>query len=388
MSTTTTAATATDRPNAHKMHYARLGKTGLQVSRICVGMMSYGSSDWEKWVLDADKALPLLRAAWDHGINFFDTADVYSSGMSERLLGQFMRENGDIKRSEIVIATKVFFQVGDTPTDQPALASLPAYAMANKRGLSRKYIFEAVEASLARLGTDYIDLYQIHRWDYNTPIEETMGALHDLVKAGKVRYIGASSMYAWQFAKAQAVAERNGWTQFVSMQNLVNLAYREEEREMLPLCRDMGVGVIPWSPLAGGLLSDKGKSTTSLRAQTDTLRNVIHLTESSSLADGGSGETVEAAELSNEDRAKAIVAATDDRSIAALRKVAAARGVPASQVALAWVLAKPEITAPIVGINKVAYLEDAVAALSITLTAEEKAALEAPYLPVPVRGNF
>ncbi|KAI9188035.1 hypothetical protein H9P43_002426 [Blastocladiella emersonii ATCC 22665] len=373
----TAAATSTERPNAHKMHYARLGKSGLQVSRICVGMMSYGSPEWQPWVLDADKSLPLLKAAWDAGINFFDTADVYSNGVSETLLRDFMRKYG-IKRNEIVVATKVNFQISDTPGAQDAFAPLPAYAMANKRGLSRKYIFEAVEASLARLGTDYVDLYQIHRWDSNTPIEETMEALHDLVKAGKVRYIGASSMYAWQFAKAQAVAERRGWTKFVSMQNLVNLAYREEEREMLPLCRDLGVGVIPWSPLAGGLLSDKGKSATSLRAQTDSFRS-MHVTESSA---------ENTAELSDEDRAKAIVATTDDRILAALRKVAAARGVPASQIALAWVLAKPEVTAPIVGINKVAYLEDAVAALDITLTAEEKAALEAPYLPVAIRGLF
>ncbi|KAI9189289.1 hypothetical protein H9P43_000723 [Blastocladiella emersonii ATCC 22665] len=300
--------------------------------------------------------------------------------LRKKILGDFMREHG-IKRTEIVVATKVNFQVGENAGDQYAFAQLPAFAQANKRGLSRKYIFEAVDASLARLGTDYIDLYQIHDWDSNTPIEETIEALHDLVKAGKVRYIGASSMYAWQFAKAQAVAERNGWTKFVSMQNLVNLAYREEECEMLPLCRDMGVGVIPWSPLAGGLLSDKGKSTTSLRAQTDVYHS-IHVTEASSSS--------EAAEVSDEDRAKAIVAATDDRILAALRKVAAARGVPASQIALAWVLAKPEVLAPIIGIAKVAYLEDAVAvaALSITLTADKTAALEAPYLPTAVRGIF
>ncbi|KAI9151107.1 hypothetical protein H9P43_009722 [Blastocladiella emersonii ATCC 22665] len=359
------STTSTDRPDAHKMQYMRLGKTGLQVSRICVGMMSYGSPEWQPWVLDADQSLPLLQAAWDAGINFFDSADIYSNGESERILGRFMRESG-IKRTEIVVATKLFGHVADSPSINTFAVPLPKHASVNQMGLSRKHIFDAVDASLERLGTDYIDLYQIHRWDHNTPIEETMEALNDLVRMGKVRYIGASSMYAWQFAKAQAVAERNGWAKFVSMQNLVNLLYREEEREMLPLCRDQGVGVIPWSPLARGILSGKGKQSDSVRAQTDRARKAQ--------ADGNAAEDV--------------AAATDDRILAALRKVAEARGAPMSQVALAWVLAKPGVTAPIVGMNKVEYLHDAVAALSIKLTDDEIKELEAPYYPKAVYGNL
>jgi 1-deoxyxylulose-5-phosphate synthase len=318
------------------MDYVRLGATGLKVSRICLGMMTYGSPTWREWVLDGDAAKPIVRRAVELGVTFFDTADMYSLGGSEEVTGRLLRAffHG---REDYVLATKVFHPMGDGPND---------------RGLSRKHIMASIDDSLRRLGTDYVDLYQIHRWDYDTPIEETMEALHDVVRAGKARYLGASSMFAWQFAKAQHVAQRNGWTPFVSMQPQYNLVYREEEREMLPLCADSGVGVIPWSPLARGLLTGsrtrEGAHTT--RARTDAIARDLY--------------------------------SDDDLEVAAeVRRIADARGLPAAQVALAWVLSRPVVTAPIVGASKLGHVEDAVAALGVTLSGEEIAALEAPYRP-------
>lgn len=325
------------------MEYTRLGRSGLKVSRLCLGCMSYGEPNRgnHAWTLPEADSKPFFRRALDLGINFFDTANVYSDGTSEEFLGRALAEY--VPREEVVIATKVNGRMRPGP---------------NGKGLSRKAILTEIDASLKRLGTDWVDLYQIHRWDYETPIEETMEALNDVVRAGKARYIGASSMYAWQFAKSLRVAERNGWTKFVSMQNYVNLLYREEEREMLPLCRDEGIGVIPWSPMARGRLT-RDWDETSARQETDEFGRNLY------------------AKTGDADR----------KVVEAVAKVAAARGVPRAQVALAWVLQKPGITAPIVGATKLAQLDDAVAAMSLGLTDEEIAALEAPYVPHAVAGH-
>ncbi|MBO0816341.1 MAG: aldo/keto reductase [Actinobacteria bacterium] len=325
------------------MEYVNLGSTGLRVSRICLGMMSFGDKSSRQWVLEEDAAEPLVRAAADGGVIFFDTADIYANGASEvvtgRLLGKLFR------RDDVVVATKVYMAMSDGEND---------------RGLSRKHILASIDNSLRRLDMDYVDLYQIHRWDPRTPIEETMEALHDVVRAGKARYIGASSMYAWQFAKAQHVAERHGWTRFVSMQNHYNLLYREEEREMIPQCLDQGVGVIPWSPLARGVLTgnrtrDGQKRTT--RADSDPLGDSLY----------------------------------DHRSdfdvVDAVAEVAAGRGVPPAQVALAWLLHRPGVTAPIVGTTKPGHVADALAAVKLELTEDEIRRMEEHYVPHPVLGH-
>lgn len=326
------------------MHFRQLGQTGTRVSPLCLGTMTYGTSQWRDWVLDEQASRPFIKRALEAGINFFDTADMYSKGESERVVGKALLDYAH--REDFVLATKVYNAMGDGPND---------------RGLSRKHIMHGIDASLTRLGTDYVDLYQIHRWDYETPVEEFMEALHDVVKAGKVRYIGASSMHAWQFAKAQHVADINGWTRFVTMQPMYNLVYREEEREMLPLCADQGVGVIPWSPLARGVLAGKkqGEAGESTRARTDDNTRKWRL---------GSD--------------------TDQPVIDALREVAEARGAKMAQVALAWVASHPQVTAPIVGASKTAQLDDAIAALEIELTADEKEKLEAPYVPHAIAGHI
>jgi aryl-alcohol dehydrogenase-like predicted oxidoreductase len=306
-------------------------------------MMSYGDPRWRQWVLDESAAEPIVRRAADAGISFFDTADVYSLGVSEEITGQLLRKSF-ARREEYVLATKVRSPMGPGPNDQ---------------GLSRKHLLDAIDASLRRLGTDYVDLYQIHRWDAETPIEETMQALHDIVRAGKARYLGASSMYAWQFAKAQQTADLHGWTRFSSMQNHYNLLYREEEREMLPQCLDMGVGVIPWSPLARGLLA--GTRTRSGARRTTR-----------AATDGYADELYTSADFDVIDR---------------LIKVAAERRLPPAQVALAWLLHKPGVTAPIIGATRPSHLDDAVAAVDVTLSDQEITQLEEPYRPHPVRGH-
>ncbi len=324
------------------MDYVNLGRTGLKVSRICLGTMTYGSSAWRDWVLDEPESRPFIKRALEAGINFFDTADIYSNGASEEVLGRALRDFAS--RDEVVIATKVFNPMGPGPND---------------RGLSRKHIMSAIDASLRRLGTDYVDLYQTHRWDGTTPFEEALEALHDLVKAGKVRYIGASSMYAWQFTKALYLADLHGWTRFVSMQNHYNLVYREEEREMIPLCRAEGVGVIPWSPLARGFLAgnrERGRTGETTRAKSDEFAHAMYY----------------------QDADFAIV----DRVVA----LAEQRGVRPAQIALAWMLHKPGITAPIIGASKMSHLDDAIGALEIKLSPEEIASLEEPYQPHPVLG--
>jgi 1-deoxyxylulose-5-phosphate synthase len=321
------------------MEYVRLGKTGLQVSRICLGMMSYGMPAWRDWVLDEAAAEPFVRRAGEAGINFFDTADVYSVGISEEVTGRLLR-SVFANREDYVLATKVNGAMGSGPND---------------RGLSRKHILAGIDNSLRRLGVDYVDLYQIHRWDPHTPIEETMGALHEVVQAGKARYLGASSMYAWQLAKAQQVAA----TPFVSMQNHYNLAYREEEREMIPLCLDQGVGVIPWSPLARGLLAgsrtrEGGRLT--VRASSDEFADTLYTNADFDVVDQ-------------------------------LIEVARNRGLPPAQVALAWLLHKPGVTAPIIGATKLVHLDDAIAAAEVALSEDEIKQLEQPYLPHPIRGH-
>src|SRR5438067_5270418 len=321
--------------------YVRLGSAGLTVSRICLGMMSYGSQAERAWHLDEAAAEPIVKAAVDGGITYFDTADTYSDGVSEQITGRLLGRLFD-HRDDYVLATKVFFPMGPGRND---------------RGLSRKHILAAIDASLRRLGTDYVDLYQIHRWDYESPIEETMEALHDVVKAGKARYIGASSMFAWQFAKAQHVAERNGWTRFVSMQNHYNLLYREEEREMLPLCADQGVAVLPYSPLARGMLTGNRN------------RQGEHLT-------ARAGDDPLSADRYSADADFDVV----DRLV----QVAAERGAPPAQVALAWLLGRPGVTAPIVGATKLGHISDALAAVQLTLSGEETARLEELYVPHPV----
>ncbi|WP_213938671.1 aldo/keto reductase [Pseudomonas sp. dw_612] len=325
------------------MKYVNLGRTGLKVSRLCLGCMTYGEASRGRhtWTLAEQPSRVLIKQALDAGINFIDTANSYSAGTSEEFVGRALKDFA--RRDEVVLATKVYFPWGDKP---------------NTGGLSRKAIFQAIDDSLRRLGTDYVDLYQIHRWDYSTPIEETLEALHDIVKAGKVRYIGASSMYAWQFAKALYTADLNDWTRFVSMQNHINLLSREEEREMLPLCREENIAVMPWSPLARGRLTrDWGQS--SERSENDDIARNLYADDD--LAD------------------RAI--------IEAVATVARARGVPRAQVALAWVLGKSEVTSPIVGASRAGHLEDAIAALSIQLSPEEVQLLEAPYRPKAIVGQ-
>jgi aryl-alcohol dehydrogenase-like predicted oxidoreductase len=320
-----------------------MGSSGLRVSRICLGMMSYGTRSERAWHLDEHEAEPIVRLAMEAGVTYFDTADVYDRGVSEEVTGRLLGKlfGG---RDDYVLATKVFFPMGPGPNDS---------------GLSRKHIMSSIDASLRRLGTDHVDLYQIHRWDYETPIEETMEALNDVVRAGKARYIGASSMFAWQFAKAQHTAEASGWTRFTSMQNHYNLVYREEEREMIPLCLDQGVAVIPWSPLARGLLAgtrQRGGDAATVRAGNDPL----------------------AEDLYDDD---------DFDVVDAVRTVAAERGLPPARVALAWLLGRPGVTAPIVGATKPGHLDDAITAVDVTLTDEEVARLEAPYRPHRVLGH-
>jgi 1-deoxyxylulose-5-phosphate synthase len=325
------------------MQYTRLGSSGLKVSRICLGMMSYGSTTQRKWHLNEDEAEPIVRRAVEAGVIFFDTADMYSDGLSEQLTGRLLSRLFT-DRDDYVLSTKVFFPMGPGP---------------NAGGLSRKHILAGIDASLRRLGTDHVDIFQIHRWDYETPIEETMAALHDVVQAGKARYLGASSMFAWQFAKAQHLAATNGWTPFTSMQNHYNLVYREEEREMIPLCLDHGVGLIPWSPLARGLLAGnraRGGAQLTVRASSDPLAEDMYTDDDYDVVD-------------------------------AVRSVAGERGLPAAQIALAWLLGRPGVTAPIVGATKLAHVEDAVAAVDVTLDAEEVARLEAPYRPHRVLGH-
>ena len=326
------------------MQYVNLGKTGLKVSRLCLGMMSYGSKSWREWILDEEQAKPFIKRALDAGINFFDTADVYSLGESEKVTGNLLRHFG-VKRENVVVATKVNGQMSDDIND---------------KGLSRKHILDSIDRSLMRLQMDYVDLYQIHRWDYETPIEETMEALNDVVRAGKARYIGASSMYAWQFSKAQHTAQSHGWTRFVSMQNHYNLVYREEEREMIPLCLDQGVGLIPWSPMARGFFAGNRKR-------------------------GGGGETTRA---KSDPFADMLYFRDEDFTVAErVNEIADAHGVTGSQIALAWMLNKPHIAAPIIGATKMDHLEQAIAALEIKLTDDEVKQLEEHYKPHPILGH-
>ena len=323
------------------MEYVRLGSTGMKVSRICLGCMSYGApTERWPWALDEENSRPFIQHALELGINFFDTANVYADGMSETVVGRALRDFAP--RDQLVIATKVFFEIGPGPND---------------RGLSRKHILSSIDASLKRLGTDYVDLYQIHRWDYDTPIEETLEALNDVVRAGKARYIGASAMYAWQFAKALFTSDLHGWARFVSMQPHYNLIYREEEREMLPLCRDQNIAVIPYSPVAKGLLTRKPNKARNetLRAQTDAIGKRMYNEEDLAISQR-------------------------------VYDVSEARGLPMAQIALAWMLAKPFITSPIIGATKPHHLDDAVAALSVQLTPEEIRHLEEAYQPHPVIG--
>ena len=325
------------------MDYINLGKTGLKVSRICLGTMTYGTSAWRKWVLDEEDARPFFKQALDLGINFFDTADMYSFGVSEQVTGRALCDFA--QRDDIVLATKVYNAMGTGPND---------------RGLSRKHIMQAIDASLRRLGTDYVDLYVTHRWDYETPIEETLEALHDVVKAGKARYIGASSMWAWQFAKALYVADLHGWTRFVSMQNHYNLIYREEEREMLPLCRAEGIAVTPWSPVARGLLAGNrtpDKSGETIRSKNDPYAYDLYYSD------------------------------TDFKIVDRVVELAQKRGVKPIQIGLAWLLQQPGITAPVMGASKPHHLPEAVAALDIKLSDEECQYLQEPYQPRPISGH-
>lgn len=325
------------------MDTTRLGRTDLKVSRICLGTMTYGSKAWRSWVLTEDEGRPFIKRAIDLGITFFDTADMYSTGVSEEILGRAVKDFA--KREDVVIATKVFFPMSDDPAD---------------RGLSRRHILDAAEHSLKRLGTDYIDLYQIHRFDRNVPIEETLEALNSLVTSGKVRYIGASSMYAYQMAKMLSVSERNGWAKFASMQNHYNLVYREEEREMIPLCVEEGIGIIPWSPLARGFLTGnrtRGSSGETTRAKGDTYAHELY------------------------------TVASDYDVVDRVMEVATARSTTPARIALAWILQKPYITAPIIGATKMSHLDDAVAALDVKLSAEEIQRLEEVYVPHRVLGH-
>jgi len=325
------------------MEYVRLGTTGLKVSRICLGTMTYGTSKWRDWVLDEDQARPFYKRALEKGVNFFDTADMYSLGASEEVTGRALRDFA--KRDEVVVATKVFNRMGPSP---------------NAAGLSRAHIMDGIDASLTRLGMDYVDLYQIHRWDPETPIEETLEALNDVVRAGKARYIGASSMFAWQFMKALSVSDHRGWSRFVTMQDHYNLIYREEEREMVPLCVDQGVGIIPWSPLARGFLSgnrtrDKGGDTT--RSRSDAYAHSMYYQDD------------------------------DFAVVERLKTVAAEVGCSQTQAALAWLLSKPGITAPIIGASRVEHLDQAVEAVSLRLSADQVKRLEEPYRPHHILGH-
>jgi 1-deoxyxylulose-5-phosphate synthase len=326
------------------MNYVRLGSTGLKVSRLCLGTMTYGTKHWREWVLEEHEGRPFIRRALELGINFFDTADMYSLGASEEILGRALRDFGP-PRDQVVLATKVFNPMSDAPNDS---------------GLSRKHIMHSIDESLRRLQTDHVDLYQIHRFDYATPIEETLQALHDVVKAGKALYVGASSMYAWQFAKMLFSADALGLTRFVTMQNHYNLVYREEEREMIPLCRDQGIGLIPWSPLARGFLAGNRRKEDfgeSIRAKTDDFGHRLYYKDS------------------------------DFRVVERVSQIAQRRGIPNAQIALAWLLAQPGVTAPIVGASKMQHLDDAVAALYVQLDAEELKSLAEPYEVHPVLGH-
>jgi 1-deoxyxylulose-5-phosphate synthase len=326
------------------MQYTNLGKTGMKVSRLCLGMMSYGSKKWRSWVLEEEAAKPFIKRALDAGINFFDTADVYSLGESERVTGNILKELG-VRRENIVVATKVNGQMSDDIND---------------KGLSRKHILDSIDKSLQRLQMDYVDLYQIHRWDYETPIKETLEALNDVVRAGKARYIGASSMFAWQFAKALHSSEKHGWTRFISMQNHYNLIYREEEREMIPLCMDQGIGLIPWSPMARGFLAGNRKR-------------------------GGGGDTERA---NNDPFGDSMYFRDEDFTVAdCAAEIAKERGVSQSQIALAWVLNKPFVHCPIIGATKMDHLDQALAALDIKLSDDEVKKLEEPYRPHPILGH-
>lgn len=325
------------------MEYIRLGTTGIKVSRICLGCMSYGTSKWRPWVLDDADSRPFFKRALEAGLNFFDTADVYSRGVSEEVTGRALKDFA--KRDQVILATKVCNAMGDGPND---------------RGLSRKHILDSIDASLRRLQTDYVDLYQIHRWDYSTPIEETMSALNDVVRAGKARYIGASSMFAWQFAQAQYTADRRGWTRFVTMQNHYNLVYREEEREMNPFCLDQGVGLIPWSPLARGFLAgnrSREKTGETTRSQNDPFANELYFRDS------------------------------DFQIVDRVAELAKKRGVKPMQIALAWILNRPGVAAPIIGATKMHHLEEALSALEVKLSADEMKFLEELYQPHPVLGH-
>ncbi len=325
------------------MKYTNLGKTGLRVSRICLGTMTYGSPQWRDWILPEETSRPFLKRAFELGINFFDTADMYSLGRSEEILGRAVKDFSS--RDQVILATKVFFPMSDDPNDH---------------GLSRKHILDSIDASLRRLGTDYVDLYQIHRFDYETPLEETMQALHDVVQSGKAKYIGASSMHAWQFARALYLADLHGWTRFVSMQNHYNLVYREEEREMIPLCNAEGVGVIPWSPLARGFLAGNRRKQDwgdTVRARTDDYAQKLYYEDS------------------------------DFEVVERVATLARRRGVFPTQIALAWLLHQPGIVSPIIGATKMEHLEQSVAAVDIQLTREECILLEEPYRPHKILGH-
>jgi aryl-alcohol dehydrogenase (NADP+) len=324
------------------MQYTMLGRTGLKVSRLCLGCMTYGTSADRDWILNEQESRPFIQRALEAGVNFFDTADMYSTGVSEEILGRAVRDF--VPREEVVIATKVYYPMGEKPS---------------QRGLSRKHIMQAIDASLRRLGTEYIDLYQIHRWDDETPIEETLQALHDIVKAGKTLYIGASSMYAWQFAKALYLADHNGWTRFVSMQNHYNLVYREEEREMNPFCAAEGIGIIPWSPMARGFLAGnrtREKSGETARSKSDSFAHRMYYADS------------------------------DFAVLDGVQSIARQRNVSPAQIALAWVLHKPQVTSPIIGASRMRHLDEAIAALDISLSPAEMSSLEAPYQPHAMLG--
>lgn len=325
------------------MQYANLGGTGLKVSRICLGMMSYGSPEWRDWVLPEAEARPFVELALEQGINFFDTADMYSLGVSEEILGRAIAAL--CPREDVVIATKVYFPMSENPND---------------RGLSRAHIMDAIDKSLNRLGMDYVDLYQIHRWDPTTPIEETLEALNDIVRQGKARYIGASSMYAWQFAQALSISDKSGWPRFVSMQNHYNLIYREEEREMIPLCLDQGVGLLPWSPLARGFLA--GNRTREQRAPTARARSDDYATDM-------------------------YYHEVDFKVLDRVKEVAKTKGVTPAQASLAWLLHKPGVTSPIIGATRIEHLEQAIEAVDLQLSTEEMESLESPYVPHPVLGH-
>ena len=325
------------------MKYTNLGESGLKVSRICLGVMTYGSPEWREWILPEESSRPFIKRALELGINFFDTADMYSLGKSEEILGRAIKDFG--KREQVVIATKVFFPMSDDPND---------------RGLSRKHILDSIDASLRRLGTDYVDLYQIHRYDYETPLEETLEVLHDVVRSGKARYLGASSMPAWQFARSLYLADLHGWTRFISMQNHYNLVYREEEREMIPLCQAEGIGIIPWSPLARGFLAGNRRKKDwgdTVRARTDDYAQKLYYDDS------------------------------DFEVAKRVAELAEKRDVAPTQIALAWLLNQTGLAAPIIGATKMHHLEQAVAAVEITVTPEECAFLEEPYKPHKVLGH-